>query len=223
MLIAVEGIDGAGKSTQVALLRDWLQEERIPCVVSEWNSSKLVHAALKEAKHSRQLTPRTYSLFHALDFADRYERRILPALLSSPSAVVICDRYIYTAYTRDAARGLYGRWVQGLYAYARKPDLTFYLRVPVELAFQRIRESRTPKHGDSGMKYYEAGMDMKLSADPARSFRIFARRVTGEYDRLAPLNGFTIIDGAKKALTQHAEIRAAVLAAMGGEARQAGA
>jgi len=73
------------------------------------------------------------------------------------------------------------------------------------------------------MKYYEAGMDMKLSADPARSFRIFARRVTGEYDRLAPLNGFTIIDGAKKALTQHAEIRAAVLAAMGGEARQAGA
>jgi len=231
MLIAVEGIDGAGKSTQVALLRDWLQEERIPCVVSEWNSSKLVHAALKEAKHSRQLTPRTYSLFHALDFADRYERRILPALLSSPSAVVICDRYIYTAFTRDAARGLYGRWVWGLYSYARKPDLVFYLRVPVELALQRIMNSRGAEGANGGrgegakhksrLKYYEAGLDMKLSADPERSFRIFARRVTGEYDRLAPMSGFTIVDGAKKALTQHADIRAAVQSAMDGAARQA--
>jgi dTMP kinase len=217
VLCAFEGIDGAGKSTQVDMLRRWLLEKRIPVVVSEWNSSKLVHGALRDAKRARQLTPRTYSLFHALDFADRYERRILPALASQ--GVVICDRYIYTAFTRDAARGLYSRWLQAVYAYARKPDLIFYLKIPVELALCRIQESRMEGKGGKGkskIKFYEAGLDMKLSPDPARSFRIFQRRIIGEYDRLAPLIGFTVIDGAAKAQVQHQLIREAVQGVLDG-------
>lgn len=216
LLLAFEGLDGAGKSTQVELLRRWLDETGVPCLVTEWNSSKLVHGALRDAKRAHRLTPRTYSLFHALDFADRYERQILPALAVSPG-VVICDRYIYTAFARDAARGLYSRWVQSLYSFARKPDLTFYLTVPIEMALQRIQESRGHRSKDAGasLKFYEAGLDMKLSSDPARSFRIFQRRVSGEYERLTPLLDFTVIDGGDKPHAQHLAIREAVAAALG--------
>lgn len=194
MLIAFEGIDGAGKSTQVKMLRDWLAQQHLPCVVSEWNSGNLVHRALRDAKRDRLLTARTYSLFHALDFTERYEREIMPGLATGESSTVICDRYIYTAYARDAVRGIHSRWLQSVYNFARRPDVTFYLRVQPELALARILRGRKVKGHKAAVKYYEAGLDTKLSPSPERCFLLFQRRVQMEYERLAGLLDFTIID-----------------------------
>ena len=119
-LIVVEGIDGSGKSTQLSLLHKWLESKGYGVVFSEWNSSPLVKDTTKQGKKKKMLTPATFSLIHATDFADRTERSILPLLKAG--AVVLCDRYIYTAFARDVARGMDRDWVRDLYGFAVKPD-----------------------------------------------------------------------------------------------------
>jgi dTMP kinase len=126
-------------------------------------------------------------LLHATDFADRYERNILPLLHAG--YIVLADRYIYTAYARDIVRGCNPRWVRKVYEFAVKPDIVFYFKVPVDIAVERILSGR-PK-----LKYYEAGMDLNLSNDPYESYRIFQSRIIEQYDSLASSENFTTIDG----------------------------
>ena len=164
-LIVVEGIDGSGKSTQVRLLEKWFRSREVPVFLTEWNSSDTVKQITSKGKKKGTLTPITFSLLHATDFADRYERNILPLLHAG--YVVLADRYIYTAYARDIVRGCNPEWVKKVYEFAVKPDLTFYFSVHVDIAVQRILSGR-PK-----LKYYEAGMDLNLSNDPYESYRIF--------------------------------------------------
>src|SRR6187431_550374 len=164
-LIVVEGIDGSGKSTQLRLLEKWLISRNIPVFFTEWNSSETVKQITKKGKKSGRLTPITFSLLHATDFADRYERNIFPLLRAG--YIVLADRYIYTAYARDMVRGCSPLWVKKVYGYALKPDLVFYFRVPVDVAAERILSGR-PK-----LKYYEAGMDLDLSNDIYESYRVF--------------------------------------------------
>ncbi len=159
-LFVVEGIDGSGKSTQLMLLHQWLKAEGYGVVFSEWNSSPLVKDTTKRGKKKQLLTPATFSLIHATDFADRTERNIIPLLKAG--AVVLCDRYIYTAFARDASRGMDPEWIRELYAFAVKPTIAFYFRVPLEIAMKRINDGR------AGFKFYEAGMDLGLSDDPER-------------------------------------------------------
>jgi dTMP kinase len=154
---------------------------------TEWNSSNVVREITSKGKKKGLLTPTTFSLLHATDFADRYETNILP--LIEAGYVVLADRYIYTAYARDVVRGCSPRWVRKVYSYAVKPDITFYFKVPVETAVNRILSGR-PK-----LKYYEAGMDLNLSNDPFESYRIFQGRIVGEYEKMAQHEGFTVIDG----------------------------
>src|SRR2546430_17331263 len=164
-LFIVEGIDGSGKSTQIALLQKWLESEGYVTFFSEWNSSPLVRAATRRAKRKRALTPMTFSLIHATDFADRTEHHIIPPLKAG--ALVLADRYIYTAFARDVARNVDRQWVRELYQFAVKPTMAFYYRVPLEVSLSRILTGR------SELKYYEAGMDLGLSNDPAESFKLF--------------------------------------------------
>ncbi len=185
-LIAVEGLDGSGKSTQIYLVKRWLQARRIKVFFTEWNSSNLVAAATKRGKTEHTLRPTTFSLIHATDFADRYERQILPLLQAG--YVVLCDRYIYTAYARDRARGVDADWIAGLYDYAIKPDLTLYFRVPLEVSLNRILSGR-PELG-----YFEAGLDMGWTFDPYESFRIFQGKVFEVYEELIEKEGLTVID-----------------------------
>ncbi len=186
-LIVVEGIDGSGKSTQIRLLEKWLRFEGMPVFLTEWNSSDMVKEITSKGKKKGKLTPTTFSLLHATDFADRYERNILPLLRAG--YIVLADRYVYTAYARDIVRGCSPKWIQQVYDYARKPDLTFYFRVPIDVAIERILTGR-PK-----LKYYEAGMDMNLSNDPYESYRIFQSRVINQYESMIESEGFIIIDG----------------------------
>jgi dTMP kinase len=186
-LIVVEGIDGSGKSTQLYLLKRWLEIRGYRIHFTEWNSSPLVKSATRRGKQRRLLTPTTFSLLHAADFADRCERQILPLLHGG--YLVLADRYIYTAFARDAARGCSPHWLRNLYSFAPIPDITFYFRAPLEVAVDRIVAGR-PK-----LKYYEAGMDLGISLDRAESFRIFQERILNNYDQMVNTDHFVLMDG----------------------------
>jgi dTMP kinase len=186
-LIVVEGIDGSGKSTQLRLLEKWFQSKESSVFLTEWNSSETVRRITSKGKRKGRLTPITFSLLHATDFADRYERNILPLLHAG--YIVLADRYIYTAFARDIVRGCNPKWVRRVYEFAVKPDLVFYFKVPVDIAVERILSGR-PK-----LKYYEAGMDLNLSNDPYESYRIFQSRIIEQYNSLALSEDFTVVDG----------------------------
>jgi len=199
ILIAVEGLDGSGKSTQVYLLKRWLELEGYKVFFTEWNSSVVVKQATRKGKRAQLLTPTTFSLIHCTDFADRYERQIQPLLRAG--YVVLADRYIYTAFARDAVRRCNPKWVRSLYSFAVHPDITFFFKLPLETALDRILAGR-PK-----IKYHEAGMDLNLAADPYESFRIFQGRINQEYLKLAREYGFVVMDATKSIEDQQQEIR----------------
>ena len=185
-LFVVEGVDGSGKSTQIALLRQWLISEGYTLFFSEWNSSPLVKKTTSKGKKKQLLTPTTFSLIHATDFADRTEHDIIPPLKAG--AIVLADRYIYTAFARDVARNVDRRWVRELYQFAVKPTVAFYYRVPLEVSLSRILTGRTE------LKYYESGMDLGLSNDPHESFRLFQQRIVNEYEAMIDEFGLTVMD-----------------------------
>jgi dTMP kinase len=198
-LFIVEGIDGSGKSTQLDLLRKWLIGQGYCVAFSEWNSSPLVKATTKTGKKKQMLTPASFSLIHAADLADRLERQILPALKAG--AIVLADRYIYTAFGRDVARGVPANWVRKVYAFAVEPTVAFYFRVPLEESLKRILGGR-PK-----LKYYEAGMDAGLSDDPYESFALFQSRIMDEYEKMVDEFGLTVIDATLPLVEQQEMVR----------------
>lgn len=181
-LVCVEGIDGSGKSTQLTLLRDWLKSNGKDVIFTEWNSSPLISQTTKLAKKKNMLSPRTFSLLHAVDFADRLKQVIAPALKAG--FIVLADRYAYTAFARDVARGVDPKWVREVYNFAIKPDLTVYFDIDPKTSMERICFNRTPK-------FYEAGMDLKLSNDPFESYQLFQTKVIKEYKKM--LKEFDII------------------------------
>jgi len=201
-LICVEGIDGSGKSTQLNLLHEWLAQNFSDVIFTEWNSSRLISQTTKLAKKKSQLSPRTFSLLHAVDFADRLEQIIVPALKAG--FIVLADRYVYTAFARDVARGVNSDWVRNMYGFAVKPDLTVYFKVPVDVSLKRICSNRQPK-------FYEAGMDLKLSNDPYESYRIFQSRVIYEYDRMVDEYDFIKMDATKSIHKQQEKFRQSVI------------
>lgn len=201
-LIAVEGLDGSGKSTQIALLRRWFEIESFKVFFTEWNSSEVVKQATSKGKKKKLLTPTTFSLIHATDFADRYERQILPLLRAG--YIVLADRYIYTAFARDAVRGVDRQWVRKLYSFARQPDLTFFFDVPLEVALDRILSGRPE------LKFHEAGMDLGLSDDPEESFKIFQGMIYREYHRLKREFNFVTVDASRAPEQQQSLVRALV-------------
>ncbi|EZQ10597.1 MULTISPECIES: dTMP kinase [Acidianus] len=197
-IIAFEGIDGSGKSSQAKLLKDWL-EARVDSYLTEWNSSEWIHEVIKEAKKKSLLTPLTFSLIHATDFADRYERLILPMFLSG--FTVVSDRYIYTAYARDTVRGVNLNWVKRLYSFAKKPDVTFFIRVSPEIALKRLTGSRR------GIKPQEAGSDVFPELTPEDGFLKYQGMVLEVYDKFAKEEEFVIIDGNRSPREIQMEIR----------------
>jgi dTMP kinase len=198
-LIVVEGIDGSGKSTQLSLLSQWLRAQAIAVAFSEWNSSPLVRETMQRGKKKKMLTPTTFSLLHATDFADRMERYILPLLKAG--AVVCADRYAYTAFARDVARGVDRQWVRRLYSFAPRPNLSFYFRTPLEVALGRILGGR------NAIKYYEAGMDLGISGNVEESFRIFQGRILDEYEAMTEEMGFQVIDATLSIEEQQQQMR----------------
>ena len=207
-LITVEGIDGSGKSTQLLLLDRWLTARGYQVRFTEWNSSRLVRRAMKRGKKKDLLTPTTFSLLHAVDFADRLTYQIVPPLKAG--MIVLADRYVYTAFGRDVARGVHPAWVRALYSFAPRPDLALYFRVPIEVSLERLLAGRAK------LKYHEAGMDVGLSANPVESFRLFQSRVLALYDRLAGEYALQVVDAAGSIPVQQKLVRRLVQQALRG-------
>jgi dTMP kinase len=198
-LIAVEGLDGSGKSTQIYLLKRWMEMQQLKVFFTEWNSSVLVKEATRKGKKRQLLTPTTFSLVHATDFADRFERQILPLLRAG--YIVLADRYMYTAFARDIVRGCDPRWVRNLYSFATVPDITFFFDTPLNTALGRILGGR-PK-----LKYFEAGMDLNLADNEYDSFRLFQGRIYAEYKRLVDTEHFVVMNGLLPIEKQQAMVR----------------
>jgi dTMP kinase len=201
-LFVVEGIDGSGKTTQLGLLAKWLTAEGNRVFLTEWNSSVLVKAATKTGKKKNALTPMTFSLLHATDFADRLLYKIIPPLKAG--MIVLADRYTYTAFARDATRGVDRQWVRELYSFAVKPDLVLYFRVPIDVSLDRLMARRVK------LKFYEAGMDLGWSNNPVESFRLFQGKVLDEYDRIVDEYGLEVISAAGSITEQQRLVRSLI-------------
>jgi dTMP kinase len=203
-LIAVEGLDGSGKSTQIYLLKRWLELQGLKVFFTEWNSSTIVKSATSKGKKRELLTPTTFSLIHATDFADRYERQLVPLLRAG--YLVLCDRYVFTAFARDTVRGCPPEWVRGLYGFAAQPDLTFFFKARLEVSLQRILDGRPQ------LKYFEAGMDLHLSSDPNESFRLFQGRILEQYLAMSTEFNFHVMDANQTVEAQQSVVRQLVAA-----------
>ncbi len=201
-LIAAEGLDGSGKSTQLQLLQFWLQAEGYEVVITEWTSSKLIKRALKAGKKQGNMDPVLLSILHAADFAELHERDIVPGL--QRGAVVLADRYVYTAMARDIARGVERSWVEDIYRFAVRPDLGIYFQISADQSLERIL-SNHPR-----LKYYQAGMDLGLSSDPIASFRAFQQRILNEYERMASAFSLLRLDATLPVKQQQHILRDAV-------------
>lgn len=201
-LFVVEGIDGSGKSTQLDLLRKWLIASGYCVAFSEWNSSSLVSATTKRGKKKQLLTPTTFCLMHAVDFTHRMQQQLIPALKAG--AIVLADRYVYTAYARDVSRGVSPDWVREIYHYAPIPTVALYFRVPLEESLRRIITGRP------SLKYYEAGMDLGLSDDALESYRIFQARIQREYEQLVNEYGLVVVDATLPIVNQQDIVRSII-------------
>jgi len=187
-LIAIEGTDGVGRSTQISLLREWLEVQGYGVVETGWTRSTLMQPTIEIAKSSNTLNKLTFVLLYATDFADRLEKEIIPALKAG--FIVLSDRYIFTALARAGVRGVDRQWLRSLYGFAIAPHLTFYLNVDVKTLSRRVLESR-------GMDFWESGMDLKSGDDIYDSFRTYQNRLLKEYGSMADEFHFRVVDARR--------------------------
>jgi dTMP kinase len=198
-LIAVEGADGSGRSTQIALLVEWLETRGHATVQVGLKRSTLVSEELDGAQNGNILSRTTLSLFYATDFADQLENVILPALKAG--FIVLADRYIYTLMARDVVRGMDEEWLKNLYGIALKPDAVFYLAIePGELVQRNLAKTAT-------LDYWESGMDLGLSRDLFDSFIKYQTLMQTAFRRMQKTYGFTIVNGTRAVDEVNEELR----------------
>jgi dTMP kinase len=188
-IIAIEGTDGVGRSTQITLLREWLEVQGYGVVETGWTRSELMQPTIDLAKASNTLNKLTFVLLYATDFADRLEKEIIPALKAG--FIVLSDRYIFTALARAGVRGVDRQWIRSLYGFAIAPHLVFYLKIDEKTLIRRVLQSR-------GMDFWESGMDMKLGDDIYESFRAYQRSLLKEYASMADEFGFRMLDARRR-------------------------
>ena len=187
-IIAIEGTDGVGRTTQIRLLREWLEVKGYGVIETGWTRSTLMQPTIDIAKASNTLNKLTFVLLYATDFADRLEKEIIPALKAG--FIVLSDRYIFTALARAGVRGVDRAWLRELYGFAIKPNQVFYLKVDVDTLVQRVLQSR-------GLDFWESGMDMKLADDIYDSFRTYQRSLLREYASMADEFEFRVVDARR--------------------------
>jgi len=208
-LIVVEGADGSGRSTQIAMLVEWLEGGGHATVQVGLKRSTLVSEELEQAQEGNILSRTTLSLFYATDFADQLENIILPALKAG--FIVLADRYIYTLMARDLVRGMDSTWLKNLYGIALEPDAVFYLNVPPEHLVQRTFAKNT------ALDYWESGMDTGLSRDMFDSFMKYQTAMRKTFSELQKTYKFTIVDGTRSAEAINAELRKKISAVLAGK------
>lgn len=202
-LVVVEGADGSGRTTQISLLKDWLEKMGHATVNVGLKRSTLVSEELAEAQKGNVLGPTTRSLFYATDFADQLENGIVPALKSG--FIVLADRYIYTLMARDIVRGEDRAWVESLYGMALVPDVVFYIHVSP----QQLVERNFQKHAE--LDYWESGMDVGLSRDRFESFVKYQRLMSNEFKRMQEAHQFHVINGNRSPRAVFIELKSRFL------------
>jgi dTMP kinase len=191
-IVALEGTDGVGRSTQIRLLREWLEVQGYGVVETGWTRSELMQPTIELAKSSNTLNKLTFVLLYATDFADRLEKEIIPALKAG--FVVLSDRYIFTALARAGVRGIDRPWLRSLYGFAIAPHMVFYLKVDVDTLIGRVLAAR-------GMDFWESGMDLKHGDDIYDSFRTYQSKLLREYNSMADEFHFRVLD-ARRSIDQ---------------------
>src|SRR5271154_74178 len=184
-LIVIEGTDGVGRSTQISMLKEWLERQGHAVLDTGLSRSGLVGKSIKRAKEGHTLGRITLSLFYTTDFADRLENEIVPALRAG--FVVLTDRYIYSLMARAMVRGLDPQWIRNIHRFALKPDAVFYLRIGVDELIPRAVFAR-------GFDYWESGMDVYSTDDMYDSFRRYQPSLLDQFDQLAEEFHFHVID-----------------------------
>src|SRR2546421_1592895 len=202
-LIAIEGTDGVGRSTQITLLREWLEVQGYGVIETGWTRSELMSPTIDLAKSSNTLNKLTFVLLYAPDFADRLEKEIIPALKAG--FIVLSDRYIFTALARAGVRGVDRAWIRNLYGFGIVPHLVFYLRIDEKTLIRRVLQSR-------GMDYWESGMDLKAGDDIYESFRAYQRALLKEYASMSDEFGFRVLDARRKVDVIQDELRRQIAA-----------
>jgi dTMP kinase len=202
-LIAVEGTDSVGRTTQIQLLREWLEVKGYGVVETGWTRSPLMQPTIELAKSSNTLNKLTFVLLYATDFADRLEKEIIPALKAG--FIVLSDRYIFTALARAGVRGVDRTWLRNLYGFGIAPHLIFYLRIDEKTLIRRVLQAR-------GMDYWESGMDLKLGDDIYESFRAYQRALLKEYGSMADEFAFRVLDARRKVDVIQDELRRQIAA-----------
>ena len=198
-LIAVEGADGSGRSTQLVRLVDWLETSGHPTVLVGLKRSTLVSEELEKAQNGNVLSRTTLALFYATDFADQLENIIIPSLKAG--FIVLADRYIYTLMARDMVRGMDEKWLKNLYGIAPEPDAVFYLSVePNELVQRNLSKTAT-------LDYWESGMDLGLSRDLFDSFLKYQVQMGDAFRKLQKIYGFDIVDANRSTDSITKELR----------------
>jgi dTMP kinase len=187
-LIVLEGTDGVGRSTQVALLREWLESKGYAVAVSDLKRSKLTRKGLRLAQQGNVLVARTSTLFYATDLAHRLEREIIPALRAG--FVVLTDRYIYSILCRALVRGLDRKWAHNVFGFALVPDRVFYLRTDLDHLIPRMLNAR-------GFNYWESGTDFLRNEGYYENYVQYQSRVIAQFDSMAKEFGFRIIDATR--------------------------
>jgi dTMP kinase len=198
-LIVIEGTDSVGRTTQLHLLRPWLESCGYAVVDTETTGSALVGQGLKQAKGGNTLGPITMALFYATDFVDRFESQILPALRAG--FIVLTDRYIYSLIARALARGADPHWLRSIYGLALRPDAVFYLKVELEDLIPRVLQK-------GGFDYWEAGMDMHMGDDLFESFVNYQSRILAEFEKMIGPYNFLVIDAARPVGTISEQLKA---------------
>lgn len=187
-LIAIEGTDGVGRSTHIAMLQEWLEVQGYGVVTTGWTRSNLMSKTIEMAKQGNILDRWSFSLLYATDFADRLEHQIIPALRSG--FIVLADRYIYTAFARDFVRSGDRSWIRDVFGFAVIPDLVCYLRIDVDTLALRVIETK-------GMNFWESGMDLRLGGDLYDSFKKYQGLLIEEFDKMAEEFTFEVVDARK--------------------------
>jgi dTMP kinase len=210
-LIVVEGTDGAGRTTQINLLKPWLEEMGHAVLDTALTRSALAGDGIRRAKEGNNLGRVTQSLFYATDFLDRLENEIVPALRAG--FIVLTDRYIYSLMARAIVRGVDPIWIRNLFGVALKPDAVFYLRIGVDQLIPRVVFSR-------GFDYWESGMDLHTGQDMYESFYRYQTALLAQFDRLREEFRFETIDASADAKIVFAQLQSKILALLERDSRK---
>lgn len=202
-LIVIEGTDGVGRSTHIALLRTWLESRGHAVLDTGMTRSVLAGRGIKEAKTGHTLGRLTMQLFYATDFIDRLENEMLPALRAG--FVVLTDRYIYSVMARAEVRGIDSAWIRSIYSMAFVPDAVFYLRIssPQKLVERVVSSGR-------GFDYWESGMDLGLGEDFYDSFIAYQSKMLKVFDRMSAEYGFQVLNASRSVRSVGADLRRAI-------------